>query len=738
MISPTLTRLYCLILSFFFFSFLHAQKKITAADSVQVRNSIARIEWLTQQARYDSAIGMANQVLLFSKMHQFKTGEAAACSQLAEIMLLNGKLADMRKYDSLVLPLAQQAKDTPLLIGYWNRSGVYHMESGKHKDAEKDFITALGLGLEKKQSKKTAEVYSNLASMYLAQADKDKAVEWFFKALRLYEKNNNETGQGETYSNISSVYYLMGKTDEAIDYQKKSIQLRERQNDIQGLVITHVNIGQLYILKQNYPQALSHLQQSVQYAELANNPRSKASAYSGMSVYFNRIRDFTTALNWQSKAIKLFEETNNVQMLSRLYVAAGNLANVTKDSITALNYYNKALALATQLDNKENISNAYEKLSAFYLSHNDYEKAYTHYRTFINYKDSIAGKSTLAKIEEVKTRYETEKKDNEIARLSTEQRIRQLEIEKQKAIIAGNMLEAKQKENEIKLLSQDKLLQQSKIAGQSEELEKQELVAKNNRQELQLREKENQLRQKQLKSQKQVRNLLIAGFILVGLFAFMYFNRYQLKRKLEQQETMLAMRNNISQDLHDDIGASLSNINILNELARRTISQPEKSTGYLSKAAEDIQRISESLSDIVWNINPRYDDLQNLFIRMKRYAADMLDGKNIQGEFIFPAEEISLKLSMTQRRDLYLIFKEAVNNLVKYSVAAHALIQVTANDHSIAMVVKDDGKGFDRTQLNGGNGLTNMEQRAAFSGGSLTIQSKPGAGTSVKLDMKIS
>ena len=197
------------------------------------------------------------------------------------------------------------------------------------------------------------------------------------------------------------------------------------------------------------------------------------------------------------------------------------------------------------------------------------------------------------------------------------------------------------------------------------------------------------------------------------------------------------MRNHISQDLHDDIGASLSNINILNELARRNLSQPDVSAGYLSKASEDIQRISESLSDIVWNINPRYDQLETLFVRMKRYAADMFDGKNIHSRFVFPETENGIQLSMTQRRDLYLVFKEAVNNLVKYSGASEALVQLSADNNQLKMLISDNGKGFDRSLVRAGNGLHNMEQRARSSGGEISISSEPGKGTKVVLEMKL-
>ena len=100
-------------------------------------------------------------------------------------------------------------------------------------------------------------------------------------------------------------------------------------------------------------------------------------------------------------------------------------------------------------------------------------------------------------------------------------------------------------------------------------------------------------------------------FSLLGLL-YLFYN-YRIK----QLSKLQFMRNNISRNLHDDIGASLSNINILTELAKRNKNNPEKSTEYLDKAGEDIQYISQNLSDIVWNINPMYDNAESLFIRMK-------------------------------------------------------------------------------------------------------------------------
>ena len=190
------------------------------------------------------------------------------------------------------------------------------------------------------------------------------------------------------------------------------------------------------------------------------------------------------------------------------------------------------------------------------------------YKKYILYRDSLISAKTRSDIAEIETRYETEKKDNEIARLSTEQKIRLLEIEKQKAIISGNMLLAKQKENEIRLLSQERELQDTRIKQQEKELENQFLLAKSNEQELRLSRQEKQLRDKELKEQKQLRNTIIAGMMLLALFAAIVFNRYKLKKKLEQQDQLLNVRSNIAKDLHDEIGSTLTSIKILSEVSQ--------------------------------------------------------------------------------------------------------------------------------------------------------------------------
>lgn len=228
-----------------------------------------------------------------------------------------------------------------------------------------------------------------------------------------------------------------------------------------------------------------------------------------------------------------------------------------------------------------------------------------------------------------------------------------------------------------------------------------------------------------------------AWFIVLAVFLILFAGWKLFQYRIAQVKKLQDMRNNISRNLHDDIGASLSNIGILNELAKRNMEQDKaRANEYLSRAAEDIQHISENLGDIVWNINPMFDNINNLLIRMKRYGADMAEGKNIRCVFDMP-EDADIHLPMDKRSDFYLLYKEAINNLVKHSEAKNALIKITASTSQLNLLIQDDGKGFEPIGRKEGNGLSNMRQRAKQLSGKLVIDSAPGKGTNLHFSMPV-
>jgi signal transduction histidine kinase/tetratricopeptide (TPR) repeat protein len=706
----------------------------TRNDSVQIYALLNQADEEALTGSLDTAMVYARHALQVSKGKKMLRGEGFAHLKIADILVQQESPGDLIAFFTEGLEIGARLKDSFMMALACYQQGEYLMYKDQLEEAEKLFNRSLTLKFAKEQSNHTALVYNDLGYMYGLKDDLEKQVEWYLKAIRLYEKTTDVHGLASTTSSLAAVYAKLGNTPKALEFTRKAIAMRQNTGDIKGLANSYENLSRLY-WGVSHDSASKYQQLAMQHAEKSGVKSLMIRSYDNLSVLMNMQKNKPEALAYIKRSIVLCREINDKAGLASKCRWAALLCADMKDTITMETYYRESYELSVQLNNKTLLRDLYGTKAGYYSRVNDFKNAYDNLKKYYSYRDSIVSAETATNIAELQTRYDTEKKDNEISRLNTDQKIKQLEIERQKAIISGNRLEAKEKENAIKLLSQQQELRDIRIRQQREELEKQFLVSENNQKALQLAATEKILKDKELLNQKRIRNLVVASMLLLIILTLVVFNRFQLKKKLQQQAALEKMRVNIASDLHDDIGASLSNINILNELARRNQGNASKSNEYLTKAGEDIQHISESLGDIVWNINPRYDDLQNLFVRMKRYASDMMDGKGISYEMRFPEEADKLSLSMERRRDFYLIFKEAVNNLARYSKATAAKVIVEADRKKVCMTVSDNGIGFNIDQAPPGNGIHNMRQRAALRNDLLHIHSEPGKGTTIILEM---
>jgi signal transduction histidine kinase len=211
------------------------------------------------------------------------------------------------------------------------------------------------------------------------------------------------------------------------------------------------------------------------------------------------------------------------------------------------------------------------------------------------------------------------------------------------------------------------------------------------------------------------------------------------------------VRTRIATDLHDDIGSSLSKIAILSEVVRQKNgiggngAEVNGKNEPLEIIANTSREMVDSMSDIVWAINPERDNLSDLIQRMRRFAEDILDAQNLDYKFIVPEHLREIALGADVRRDVYLIFKECVNNLAKYAEASEAIIEIKLENNYLHVGIADDGRGFDVEYiLNngtasgfGGNGLRNMKRRAGNFGGAIEIESAVGAGTRIVLQIPV-
>lgn len=224
---------------------------------------------------------------------------------------------------------------------------------------------------------------------------------------------------------------------------------------------------------------------------------------------------------------------------------------------------------------------------------------------------------------------------------------------------------------------------------------------------------------------------ILASWLVFGLLFLAYRVRVSQLLALER------VRHNIARDLHDDMGSTLSSISILSQLARthQQRGSVEQSSQLLDQIGDSSRRMLDSMDDIVWAINPAHDSMESVTSRMRSFASDVLEARGIDFIFKVAPDVTEHRLPMRARREFFLLFKEAVNNLAKYSRAEFARISLDYENRCLVLRVQDDGVGFDPKvpAQGGGNGMTNMRSRAAAIKATLTIDTAPGEGTKLEL-----
>lgn len=219
-------------------------------------------------------------------------------------------------------------------------------------------------------------------------------------------------------------------------------------------------------------------------------------------------------------------------------------------------------------------------------------------------------------------------------------------------------------------------------------------------------------------------------FLFAAALAFIWLlrNRFEMKRRLETQ----LIRNQLASDLHDDIGSTLSGIQISSRIALQKSDDSSIMVKQLHHIKEQSQKIMESMGDIIWSIKPGNDSLNNLVAHMREFASNLCEPLEISVHFNTQKLEATT-LNADERRNFFLIFKEAINNACKYSMCKNINIEISSTHSEIQMKVSDDGKGFEIEKIRHGNGLTNMKVRAKHLEAHLNITSQMEKGTEVLL-----
>ncbi|MBC8094941.1 MAG: ATP-binding protein [Akkermansiaceae bacterium] len=245
---------------------------------------------------------------------------------------------------------------------------------------------------------------------------------------------------------------------------------------------------------------------------------------------------------------------------------------------------------------------------------------------------------------------------------------------------------------------------------------------------------------------------MLVGFCLValsgGIVWFETGRRMKIKlERIERERAIEFERARIAHDIHDDLGSQLTRITMLSESARGELDDPARLTEDIDRIYDTARDVTRAMDEIVWAVNPKHDRLDSLVSYLEKFGLDFLETAGLRCRLDMPAQFPQRPLTSEVRHNLFLAYKEALNNVVKHAAATEVRICFAVNETSVKLVVEDDGKGFDpatigseperaANRFSGGNGLNNMKGRLEEVGGQCEISSAPSGGTRVTFSFR--
>jgi two-component system, NarL family, sensor histidine kinase UhpB len=633
-------------------------------------------------------------------MHSRDTNEIRALDHLStEFMRKDMEKAKYYAYQQLALCKAL-GTTFGLSEGY---AGLVLMHQGLGRlDSAQYYLNELEMLVKKFPSDKKALLsYFNTAGLFYKNQGKSReALPYLLEALRFIDQNKNKTGYAGQHLNIGNTYYNLGDFKNATDYHLRALTLFEEVKNKRGQSFCLANLGNVFFELEQYPIAEKYLLQSEKMKESLGDRRGVLTSWMSLGSVYQQTNKHELSMLYFNKALTRARELKLTMEEYRALFNIGSLLKTMKKHDESRKHFIESMRLARQGGDSVLVARIKSYLVAL---QNDMQKDKNQELTLLQNIEISSGKGALTT---------TAEGFFQLAEWYASRR------QFEKAFV--NLKKAQQLTDSLK---GDAVVMQLKKLEEEYKNEKRE-------KEITLLKKDQELQTLALSRQRVITISVAIALISVIVIGMLLVNRYRVMNRTKQLLEIERVRNNIARDLHDDIGSALSSINILSQVALHE--KKENAQNYFQRIGEQSSRIMEDMSDMVWSINPRNDPMSEIIIRMREFASEILEPKNIEYHFFEKVGE-GLTLNTDQRKNLFLIFKEAVNNAAKYSNARQIEISLHEEAHTLSMLIKDNGRGFDERVIKTGNGLRNLRERAREMNGTVTLKSKAGQGTEVEL-----
>lgn len=562
-----------------------------------------------------------------------------------------------------------------------NTKGVYMDVTGKSDSAE--YYFRRGLELSRLHDFKAIETRStnNLGMFNWNRGNYEEAQSYFFKALRMNDELGDEKTRHIYLNNIGLIFQEMNQPEKALEYHKQAYELRVKYDNKVNQATSLVNIG---ICQKNlglYDEAVQTYKTGLDIAKATNNLRDYYNIWDNLGNVYQLQGKYRDAIEAYKNSLKVPEDlgTNKRGELST-YTNLIRVYNRINQPREAESYIEKGFEVLEEFPQYSAFNNQFYMASSEtnYMLDN-FSRGRELTELFIKFKDSLFSEDNAKAIADLEVKYETEQKEKQLLVQRAELAEQEVTIQRRTFQLWGVIL--------IFLLLG--------VLGY--------FIYKQQR-----------LKNAQLKKENELKDALA---------------EIETRNKLQEQ------RLRISKDLHDNIGSQLTFIISSLDNLKYGFELPEKLEDKLQTIGEFTSSTILELRDTIWAMNKSEISVEDLQSRLTNFIekAKELNDNTIFEISIEPSISEQIKFSSLEGINIYRIVQEAVNNAIKYSEAKNVLVHMSQYEGQLGINITDNGKGFDRNNVDLGNGLNNMKKRATEIDAKFMLNSKIGEGTQVSI-----
>lgn len=587
------------------------------------------------------------------------------------IFSLNKTSAQTQKTVDSIQQIVQQQTAYPKKISILQD----HLKTIYQKDFDGTIqLSKLGLELAKAENDKVNQGdFLRYIGLAMARKGKvDSASVYYYEALNLLEKSGNSEKLGLLYDDMARMYRKLKQPKRALEFYDKALKLYENENNLEGIARINNESGSVFRDDfKDYAEANRRYEKSLRIQQQRND--SVGIGYSLEFLGYNQllIKDYKKSESYLKQALEIRKNLDDDFALMLNYTALGEFYKETKQHQLSNEYFEQSNAVARKIKFTDIQKYNYEQLTSNYQALGNYQKAFESLQSFNALYDSLYTAQKLKDVEEISTKYETAEKENQI------------------------------------------LQQRAKLTN---------------------------------------RNFWIFGLaalaVIIGLMGFLFYKQQVLKnlrqkqdnemklalQKIENQNKLQEQRLSISRDLHDNIGAQLSFIiSAIDTIKYYVKDKDENLINRLSNIGSFAKETIQELRDTIWAMNKQGITIKDLESRIANFIEKAKQSQSHIQVSLQITDDVSEEEVFTgiQGLNIFRIIQEATNNAFKYAEASQIQILISKENSVLQFQVKDDGKGFEESEIEPGNGLLNMRKRALELNSELQLQSEMGKGTKV-------